>query len=132
MCYTIAAGQVALRRAQSPQILSLARTMIADHTASMHNIQAALEMNETRCVAGPPAKVDARHQTMIEHLEKAPDAQFETTYLDQQVLAHEEALTMLVHYRNNGDNPQLRSCAEAMAPVVHRHLQHAKRLRQGH
>jgi putative membrane protein len=130
--YEIQAANVALRRTKSPDIMQLAKRMITDHTASTHNLQAALEMRETRGVMGPPAKLDARHRTMIDHLEAAPDDSFDSTYLDQQVLAHEEALTLLVHFRDNGDNPQLRSCAESFAPVVYRHLQHCKALRQGH
>lgn len=130
--YEIEAGRIALRRAKSPDLLLLAKTMIADHTASKHNLQAALEMNETRGVMGPPPELDARHRTLIEHLEAAPDDKFDSTYIDQQVLAHEEALTLLVHFRDNGDNPQLRSCAGAFAPVVYRHLQHCKAIKQGH
>jgi putative membrane protein len=130
--YEIEAAMIALRRTTSPDLRLLAKTMVADHTASTHNLQAALEMQETRGVIGPPTELDARHKTMIEHLEAAPDDQFDATYIDQQVLAHEEALTLLVHFRDNGDNPQLRSCAGAFAPVVYRHLQHCKALKQGH
>ena len=130
--YEIEAGKIALRRSKSPDLMVLAKTMIVDHTASTHNLQAALEMQETRGVIAPPSDLDARHRTMIDHLEAAPDDQFDSTYIDQQVLAHEEALSLLVHFRDNGDNPQLRSCAEAFAPVVYRHLQHCKALKQGH
>jgi putative membrane protein len=131
--YEIEAARVAMRRTKSPELMRLAHMMIADHTASTHNLQAALEMNETRGgVIGPPPQLDARHRTMIEHLEAAPDDMFDSTYIDQQVLAHEEALSLLVHFRDQGDNPQLRSCAAAFAPVVYRHLQHCKALKQGH
>jgi len=130
--YEIMAGRIALRRTKSPDLVMLAKTMIADHTASTHNLQAALEMQETRGVMAPPAELDARHKTLVEHLEAAPDDMFDSTYIDQQVLAHEEALSLLVHFRDHGDNPQLRSCAEAFAPVVYRHLQHCKALKQGH
>lgn len=130
--YEIEAAIVALRRTKSPEVMLLAKTMIADHTASTHNLQAALEMNETRGVMGPPPELDARHRTLVDHLLAAPDEMFDSTYLDQQVLAHEEALALLVNYRDEGDNPQLRSCAGAFAPVVYRHLQHCKALRQGH
>jgi putative membrane protein len=130
--YEIVAARLALRRTRSPEVTRLAQGMITDHTASTHNLRAALEMNETRGVAAPPLELDPRHRTLVEHLEVAPDDMFDSTYLDQQVLAHEEALTLLVHYRDHGDNPQLRSCAQAFAPVVYRHLQHCKMLRQGH
>lgn len=130
--YEIEAARIALRRTKSPDLMLLAKTMMTDHTASTHNLRAALEMQETRGVMGPPSELDARHKTLIEHLEAAPDDMFDSTYIDQQVLAHEEALSLLVHYRDHGDNPQLRSCADAFVPVVYRHLQHCKALKQGH
>lgn len=128
--YELEAARVALQRSSSPEIKALARNMIMDHTTSTHQLQAALEMSETRGVPAPPDQLDERHRTMIENLEGAPANKFDSTYLDQQVLAHEEALTLLVHYRDHGDNPQLRSCAAGTAPVVYRHLQHAKALRE--
>ena len=59
-----------------------------------------------------------------------PDDAFDKTYLDQQVLAHEEAVSLMQSYRYGGDNPQLRSVAAGTAPVVERHLRHMKMLRE--
>ncbi len=66
---------------------------------------------------------------MIQHLEEAPDDEFNSTYLDQQVLAHEETVSLMQSCRDNGDDAQLRSYAGEMAPVVESHLEAAKRLR---
>jgi putative membrane protein len=126
--YEIEAARLALRRSTSPEILTVAMQMLADHTTSKHQLGAALEMNETRDVPDPPLELDARHRTMIEHLDAAPGDAFDSTYIDQQVLAHEETLTLLTHYRDKGDNPQLRSYAAGSAPVVERHLHHVKQL----
>lgn len=127
--YEIAAGRVALQRSSSPEIQTLAKRMVDDHTTSYHHMLAALEMNETLGVASPPGALDTRRQKMLEHLEVAPAEKFDAAYLDQQLLAHEETLTLMTGYHDKGDNPQLRALAAATAPVIERHLRHVKTLK---
>ncbi|MCG5055280.1 MAG: DUF4142 domain-containing protein [Myxococcales bacterium] len=128
--YELEAANVALRRSGSLEVHAIAQQMIEDHGASARHLSAALEMNETRGVRAPPQELDKRHRKMIEHLEAAPKDQFDTSYLDQQVLAHEETETLLAGYEDKGDNPQLRSLAAAILPVVRRHGRHVQALRK--
>lgn len=86
-------------------------------------------MNETKGVAAPPKQLETRHKKMLEHLDATPADKFDATYLDQQLLAHEETLTLMMSYFNGGDNPQLRSLAAGTAPVVGRHLERVKALK---
>jgi putative membrane protein len=127
--YEIAAAGIALRKGRSDHIRMMARQMIADHTTSKHQLQAALEMNETRGVAPPPRELDMRRQTMIRHLEEAPEDGFDAMYLDQQVLAHEETVTLMRGFEEHGHNPQLRSYAAGTRPVVERHLNMVREMR---
>lgn len=127
--YEIEAAELALARSSQPEVKVIAAKMIADHWASTHHLQAALEMNETRGVAPPPTQLDTRRRKMLEHLRAAPADKLDAAYLDQQVLAHDETATLLRNYRDKGDNPQLRSYAAATIPVVERHLHHMKDLR---
>jgi len=127
--YEIQSSAIALVRASSPQVKALARKMITDHTASAHHLEAALEMNETQGVKPPPPMLDARRSKMIENLQASPIDKFDSMYLDQQLLAHEETLTLLTKYYRDGDNPQLRSVAAGAAPVVYRHRQHVAHLK---
>lgn len=128
--YEIRAGMIALQRAQRDEVRMAARQMITDHTTSTHQLQAALEMNETSGIAAPPTELDSRRQGMIQHLLESPDDKFDRQYLDQQVLAHEETVALMRNFAGNGDNPQLRSLALSTAPVVERHLEHMKHLRE--
>lgn len=127
--YEIEAAKLALRRASSSEVKAFARTMLEDHTTSSHGLKAALEMNETKGVSAPPGQLETRHKKMLEHLDATRADQFDATYLDQQLLAHEETLTLMMSYFNKGDNPQLRSLAAGTAPVVARHLQRVKALK---
>lgn len=127
--YEIQSSKLALRRATSPQVKELAAKMITDHTTSTHHLKAALEMNETRGVKRPPTELDARRRKMLDTLDAAPSDKFDAMYLDQQVMAHQEALTLMTRYFSDGDNPQLRSVAAGAAPVIYRHLAHVKALK---
>jgi putative membrane protein len=122
--YEIEAARIALQRSRSGEVRAAATKMIADHTANSHHLLSALEMNETRGVAPPPQGVDARREKMLKHLVEAPDDKFDATYLAQQVMAHEETVTLMREFAKGGDNPQLRSLAVSALPVVERHLGH--------
>jgi len=128
--YEIASSELALERTTSPEVRAWATQMIDDHMTSAHQLSAALEMNETQGVAAIPTELDTRRRKMYEHLESAPADKFDRAYLDQQLLAHEETLTLLRTYASEGDNPQLRSFALGAAPVVARHLSHVKAYKQ--
>ncbi len=128
--YEIRSAQLALKRSSSPAVKGWAQQMIEDHTTSAHQLGAAHEMNETKGAAPIPSELDQRRSTMLSHLEKAPADKFDATYMDQQVLSHEETHTLLKTYAKEGDNPQLRSFALGALPVVARHLHHAKQLKQ--
>lgn len=128
--YERIAACLVLQRGSSPEIRSVAMKMLEDHTTSTHQLKAALQMSETKGVQAPSGRLDERRNKMMEHLEAAPPEKFETVYVDQQVLAHEEKLTLLRNYQEEGDNAQLRSYCAGTAPVVERHLARMKALRQ--
>lgn len=128
--YEIEAAKVALVRSRDERVGQIARNMIADHMTSAHHLQAALEMNETRGVEPPPRTLDARRKTMLDHLAEAPSDAFDRAYLDQQVLAHEETISLMRNYCEGGDNAQLRSVALGTLPVVERHLAAVKAVRE--
>lgn len=127
--YEITAARMALARARSAEVRTMAANMIKDHTTSTHHLMAALEMRETPELSPLPAEPDARRATMLKHLDEAQDEAFDTTYLDQQVLAHEETVSLMRSYASGGDNAQLRSYAAGTLPVVERHLARVKELR---
>lgn len=126
--YEIQAAEVALRRAKDPKVRTLAEEMIADHRKASANLKS--EVQSLDDVAGPPGELDARRKGMIENLEKAPDAEFDASYLEQQSAAHDEATTLFRNYADNGDNPKLKAFAQETLPVLERHFEHVRQLQQ--
>ncbi|RPF72085.1 DUF4142 domain-containing protein [Aurantiacibacter spongiae] len=126
--YEIEAGRIAQQRATSPQVKEVAAKMVEDHTDSTTKLKRAVEQSGKVSADDMPSKMDSRRQKMIEHLRDAPADKFDETYLDQQVSAHEEAVKLMHHFRDEGDCPQLRSFASEVSPIIEGHLERMKTL----
>jgi putative membrane protein len=70
----------------------------------------------------PPTALPADKQALIDALNQASDADFDKTYVDQQVTAHKDALALMTGYATSGDTPALKDAAGKIAPVVQMHL----------
>lgn len=120
--YEVEAGRVALSRTQSDAIRRIAHRMIADHAEISSRLEAVLRSNATDRLAIPGQDLDARHQAMLEKLQTVDDIDFDHAYLEQQHNAHEETLSLMQSYGDQGDDEALRSFAVATARMVEDHL----------
>src|SRR5579859_3756614 len=120
--YEIQAAQIAEKRSKNPDIKAFAKMMIKNHTASTK------AMTPLVAAAGqkPADKLDDRRQGFIDHLNKASDADFDKTYVDQQVAAHTEALDLMNGYAKDGSDAGLKGGAAKIAPTVQTHLDKIK------
>jgi putative membrane protein len=116
--YEIQAAQIAEKKSKNPDIKAFARMMVKDHTAS------SKAMTPLAQAAGqtPAADLDNRRHGFIDHLNAAPDADFDKIYADQQVAAHKEALDLLNGYAKDGPDPGLKDAAAKLVPTVQAHL----------
>jgi putative membrane protein len=123
--YEIKAGQMAQQKGQSAGVKSFAKMMVTDHTAMTN------EMKPLVSAAGktPPSDLDQRRKGMIDNLTAASGADFDKVYLAQQEAAHEEALTLMKGYADNGDDAGLKAAAAKAVPKVQMHLEKVKSLR---
>lgn len=96
--------------------------MITDHEGSSRQLKAALPPG-----AALPSQLDAQDQARLQGLRNTPaGAAFDRAYMQQQVMAHEQALTLHQNYARDGEAPQLRQVASSIAPVVDNHLRTAR------
>ena len=122
--FEITEAKLASARSHDPHIRRFAAKMIQDHTASTMKVKAA-----ARKVMGhnpPPPVLMPEQEKMIADLRAAHGPDFDRTYLDQQVQAHQQALDLMQGYARTGDAPPLRHAAEEITPVVQHHLEMAK------
>lgn len=125
--YEIEAGKIAQTRSKNADIKAFAKMMVTDHTALTN------EMKPLIAAAGqtPPAALDERRQGLIDNLKAAADADFDKVYVEQQVNAHEEALTLMQGYSGNGGDAGLKAAAAKTAPKVQAHLDKIKGMQAG-
>jgi putative membrane protein len=122
--FEIAAARIALGRAGNPALKEFARKMIHDHAASTVKLKSILA--SSGLTVTPPSDLDERRRGLINNLNAASDANFDKLYLDQQVAAHEEAVTLFKGYADHGDTPALKDFAAATLPTIEAHLSMAK------
>jgi putative membrane protein len=125
--YEIEAGRIASEKAQHADLKAFAKMLVTDHTKSSGELKTAAGSAQGVTM---PSAMDERRQGMIDNLKQASAQDFDKVFINQQVAAHEEALTLHRTYADNGDNPALKAFAAKTAPVVDGHHKRAEQLQQ--
>jgi putative membrane protein len=115
--YEVLSSKLALKRSHNAGIRRIAKTLIADHTASTKKMAAILSQDH---MDAPPQALMAHHQKSLDILRDATD--FDHQYLESQELAHRQAIRMFEMYSDRGDNADLRKFAADTLPTLRKHL----------
>ncbi len=105
-------------QSKDPQMRSMAKKMIADHTTSTDDVKAAAM--QAGLQPEPPA-LDATGRQNIAALRRVTGKARDRLYIAQQKKAHKAALELHQSYAENGTSAPLKAAAEKIAPVVARH-----------
>ena len=128
--YEVQAAAVALQKSTSDEVKALARMIETDHKAATESLKTAVaSLNDSQTV---PTDLDERRKGMIDNLNSAPAADFDRVYLQQQVAAHEEALTLHRGFTDNTGAPALAEHARTVVPKIESHLEKARQLLASH
>lgn len=123
--FEIRSSELALERGDAPT-KAFAQQMITAHqktTAELKGLITSAKLQVT-----PPAALDSTHQGMVDDLAKLQGKEFVEAYLDDQVEAHEDAVSLFERYANGGDNAALKEWAGKTLPELKHHLDMAKKL----
>ena len=121
--YEKTSSQMVLKTAKTQKVRDFANMMITDHTKSTMDVKAAAKSDHV--MAGAPKLMPAQ-QKMIADLKAAKPADREKVYVDQQVMAHQQALDLHQTFAQSGDKPALKQAAAGIVPVVQQHLTEVK------
>lgn len=124
--YEIESSRLAQQKARSAPIRQFAQQMITDHTATTAQLKTTL--SRASLSAPAPARLDSRRQGMLDRLTSLTGQEFEKAYLDQQTMAHQEALALHSGYARSGDNDALKAFASSVAPKIEHHFGMVKQL----
>jgi putative membrane protein len=125
--YEIQSGRVALAQSQSPQIRAFAKQMIQDHTETSTTLKQAT----TASGLNPPLPSMSNDQsTMLGALQSLRGDRFDQAYIQQQILAHDQALAVDQSYADAGTDENLRKVAQSALVLIHRHQKMAEQIRR--
>jgi len=124
--YEIESGRLAGTNAESADVKALAQMIVTDHEKSSADLKAAASQAEPALTL--PAGMNPEQQANMKALQSASGAEFDRTFLEQQVAAHQKALAAVQAYAANGEVPALKQHASTVAGPIERHLQRAQEL----
>ena len=118
--FEVTEGRMAASMAKSPDLRRFGSMMVRDHTKSTMKIKAAVRSSMGH--NPPPPMLMSEQKTMVADLRATHGRDFDRTYVDQQLQAHQMALDLMTNYANSGSDPALKQAASEIMPVVQRHL----------
>jgi putative membrane protein len=124
--FEIAAAKIAQTNASSQAVKDFAAEMIKAHTESTAKIKAAAATASPAIT--PNATLTQDQNEDLAELGAMKGTAFDEAYIDDQVDAHQDALVLMRDYAEHGDTASLKTAAGEIAPVVQKHLDHAKSL----
>jgi len=122
-------GLLAERRSHNPHVKKFAAMMVSAHTKTTMGLKVAIH-KAGMPVPPPPALTDEQMH-MMSDLKSTHGPDFDKTYIDQQVQAHQMTLDVMQGYAQNGRPGPIKDAAIKTAPLVQHHLDMAKEI-QGH
>jgi len=126
--YEVEAGKIATQKGQTAPVKGFAEMMVDAHSKTTEELKGIIASEKIN--VDLPTKLDAKHQKLIDDLNAASSADFDSTYAKQQVDGHQEAVDLFDSYAKKGNNAALKAFAQKTLPVIQQHLDAAKKLPQ--
>jgi putative membrane protein len=126
--YEIQSSQLVMQTTQNDEVRDFAQMMIDHHTMTTQTVMRAAQ---AAGMTPPPPALDQRKSDMIRQLQAAQGMARDNLYIQQQVMAHQEALTLHTSYSRNGDTAELKTAAGTAVPIVARHYNQIMAMQNG-
>lgn len=114
-------GQIAATRGTLDTVKAYGRMMVADHTVA-HNELKTLANNEQVTL---PTTMDTMHLALKLKLETLSGRQFDSVYVNSQVMDHTKTKAIFETEINAGKDPEVKAYANKNLPHINMHLQAA-------
>jgi putative membrane protein len=121
-------AQRAERRAGSPAVKTYAQRMIKDHSESL---KALKDLTSKWTDLGQPAKPSTEQAAQQERLKDEAGTVFDPIYARMQIEDHQKTIAVFEREAESGGDPALRAFAVKQLPILHEHLEMARKLPGG-
>jgi putative membrane protein len=122
--FEIQSSQLALTKAQGPDVKKFAQKMIDDHTKAGKMMKAVVAKSGGQLQV--PTDINADQKGTLDVLNSASGPDFDKQYVAAQVKAHDEAVALFSSYAKGGDQKALEVFARRTLPTlrIHRKMIH--------
>ena len=124
----IHSSEIAQKRLLAPEEISFAKKIVADHTAMAHELEALASKKGVTL----PKDIDEKGQKKMDALSATKETAFAEAYVDSQVSAHKEAVSIFKDAAENAKDADVRAFATKYIPTLNQHLDAAKTLVKNH
>jgi putative membrane protein len=125
--FEIQSSQLALSKQPDNDTKPFAQRMVTDHQKTSKELKSLVDGGKVK--AALPSALDAEHQKMLDDLKAKNGKDFDQSYDQIQVKAHQDAVALFKAYAAGGDDPELKRWAAKTLPNLERHLTMAEKLK---
>jgi putative membrane protein len=98
--------------------------MVSDHTKTTSELQALAPQLKVSL----PSQMTSSQQSMLDKLKGLQGNDFAKQYMDDQVSAHKDAVSLFQRYGKSGRNDKLKAWANQTLATLHHHLDMAQNI----
>jgi putative membrane protein len=121
--FEIESSKVATEKARGPA-KDFAAQMIEDHTRTSRELKSEAEKAEVSV----PNALDSSTQAKLDKLRDLSGQEFSKQYVEDQISAHKDAVSLFQRYGKGGDDNTLKAWASMTLPTLQHHLDMAQNL----
>jgi putative membrane protein len=121
--FEIQSGKLAATKTQG-EVQAFANQMVADHTKTSSQLK-PLGQEANAPVA---SEMSSSQQSMLQKLQGLNGQDFAKQYMDDQISAHKDAVSLFERYGKGGDNEKIKAWAVQTLPTIQHHLDMAQQL----
>ncbi|MFC7054240.1 DUF4142 domain-containing protein [Hansschlegelia quercus] len=112
-----------LASTQSDKVKDFAQQMVEAHSKTTSELKSAVGSKMTL-----PTDVSSSQKSMLDDLKTRKGDDLADQYIDDQVSAHKDAVSLFQRYADGGDSPELKAWAAKTLPDLQHHLEMAQAL----
>jgi putative membrane protein len=125
--FEIQSSRLALTKQPDKDTKPFAEKMVRDHQKTSKELKSLVDSGRVK--AKLPTALDSEHEQMLDGLKAKGGKDFDSSYDQIQVKAHEDAVALFDAYAKGGEDPELKKGAAKTLPHLKEHLSMAQKLK---
>jgi len=117
-------GKLAQQKSTDSKVKDFAQMMVKDHSAANEKLESLASSKHIPL----PKTLDASHEATKTKLEGMSGANFDKSYVESQLKAHEKTVNLLEKEISSGQDADAKAFAQSVLPTIKEHLQAVRAL----